>query len=118
MENITYFWKNKPNFWKKKKKRMYETLSVRMHTCDAHAHSKHAYAYLGYADAARVPKLYERKAFAFKYVWNESHIIWEPPYTRILPPYKAIKDAFSKGGEYMQDSLENSESKEFFTKHP
>ena len=57
--------------------------------------------------------------FSFKFVWNESHIIWELPHTPILPLYKAIKGTFSKRGEYMQDLLEYSESKrEFFTKHP
>ena len=39
--------------------------------------------------------------------------------TPILSLYKAIKGTFSRGGEYTQDSLENSESKrEFFMKHP
>ena len=66
--------------------------------------------------------VYEMKSFfffSFKFVWNESHIIWELPHTPILPLYKAIKGTFSKRGKYTQDLLENSESqREFFIKHP
>ena len=33
-------------------------------------------------------------------VWNESHIIWEPPQTPIFLLYKVIKDTFLKEEEY------------------
>ena len=52
-------------------------------------------------------------------MWNESHIVWEPPNTPILPQYRGIKGTFQGGGKYTRDSLENSESKsEFFIKYP
>ena len=55
------------------------------------------------------------KDFAFKSVWNESHIFWKLPYTPILLPYKAIRGTFLRGVEDMQDSLEKSELKwDFF----
>ena len=94
-------------------------MCVCIHTY-VHAYSSHAYVYLwhahaypDYAHVARVPGLYKRKAFAHKFVWNESHIVWEQPQTPILPLYKSIK--ILKEGEYMQDSLENSESKREFS---
>ena len=46
-------------------------------------------------------------------MWNESHVVWEQPQTPILPLYKAIK--ILKEGKYIQDSLENSESKREFS---
>ena len=36
------------------------------------------------------------KVFAFKFVWNESDIVWELPHTLILPLYKTIKVLFQR----------------------
>ena len=61
------------------------------------------------------------KDFAFKSVWNESHIFLKLPYTPILLPYKDIRGTFLRGVEDMQDSLEKSELKRdffFLIKHP
>ena len=41
-------------------------------------------AYSEYAHASRVLEIMKGKLFAHKFVWNESHIIWELPYTPIL----------------------------------
>ena len=75
-------------------------MGMRMHTQAMHTHTYYMRMHTqACACMLGFQKLCKESFLHLNLVWNESHIVWEPPQTPIFQLYKAIKGTFSKEDE-------------------